>query len=535
MALKDKKIKKKMSAIRAAVYVRYSDRKQDGSFSIEYQTEECERHITNKGYSLVKFYIDKAKSGKKVAGREEFDQMCRDAKAGKIDVIVVFSLSRSFRNVREALNFCHEMQTEHDIYIESVIEPLDMTSPHGKFSSTNLFAMHELQSDITANHVKAGMHIAARQGYYLGGYVPFGYTTYATGEFARGKEKRKYKADEKEAAIVKTMFELYADGFSLTFLQDYCIEHRIYGRKGKIMSKQTIARILHNDFYIGTRRFDIDGYETVVMPNLVPAIIDKGLWARVQDRHAEELSKTAPRKTKRLYELTGKIICAKCNGFYTGEYKRDKRYPTSSAARYVCSTKKAHRMCDAKNIRKDVIDRYVIRCIKQFILDEQAMEAISDHIAKLAGNSPTDLQSQVKAKEKEKAALVKMEKELTLKELKGEISRETYLELKSDFTSQIAELNLELMRLDSASETAITKDAVMAYLNEMLLDIDTAEPELLKNIFDKVVDKIVISDDRVTVHLIVSPLSLPLSEHKSSSGHPHYSLCSEVEIAELKR
>lgn len=526
---------RKKKTIRAGVYVRYSDRKQDGSFSIEYQMEECERHINNKGYALQKFYVDKAKTGKKVAGREEFDQLCRDAKAGKLDVIIVFSLSRSFRNVREALNFCHEMQTEHDIYIESVIEPLDMTSPHGKFSSTNLFAMHELQSDITANHVKAGMHIAARQGYYLGGYVPFGYTTYGTGEFARGKEKRKYKADEKEAKIIKTLFELYSDGFSLTFLQDYCIENRIYGRKGKIMSKQTIARILHNDFYIGTRRFDIDGYEEVVVPKLVPAIIDDGLWAKVQERHAEELSKTAPRKKKRLYELTGKIVCAKCGGFYTGEYKNDKRYPSSSAARYVCGTKKSHRTCDAKNIRKDVIDRYVIRCIKQFILDEQAIEAISEHIAKLAGNNPTDLQSQIKEKEKAKAAIVKMEKELTLKELKGEISRETFLELKSDFTTQIADLNLELMRLGNATETAITKEAVVEYLNEMLLNIDTAEPDILKNIFDKVVDKIVMHDDRVEVSLIVSPLSSPSSEHKTTSGHPHYTLCSEGAREDLNK
>ncbi len=535
MALKDKKIKKKLSAIRAAVYVRYSDRKQDGSFSIEYQVEECERHITNKGYSLQKFYIDKAKTGKKVAGRDEFDQMCRDAKAGKIDVIVVFSLSRSFRNVREALNFCHEMQTEHDIYIESVIEPIDMTSPHGKFSSTNLFAMHELQSDITANHVKAGMHIGARQGYYLGGYVPFGYTTYGTGEFARGKEKRKYKAHEQEAKIVKKFFELYADGFSLTFLQDYCIENRIYGRKGKIMSKQTIARILHNDFYIGTRRFDIDGYETVVVPKIIPAIIDDSLWARVQKRHAEELNKTAPRKTKRLYELTGKIICDKCEGFYTGEYKNDKRYPTSSAARYVCSTKKGHRMCDAKNIRKDVLDKFVIRSIKQHILDEQALESIADHIAKLAGNDPTNLQAEIKSKQKEKAALIKMEKELTLKELRGEISKETFLELKSDFTAQIADLNLELMRLDGATESAITKESVLQYLNDILLNIDTADPAILKNIFDKVVDRIIVADDRVEVHLIVSPLSLPTSEHKDSSGHPHYAVCSESSIDDLKR
>lgn len=520
---------------RAVNYVRYSDRKQDGSFSIEYQVQECERYITNRGYKLVKTYIDKAKTGKKVAGREEFEQMCRDAARNKFEVIVVFSLSRSFRNVREALNFCHEMQEKYNIFIESVIEPLDMTSPHGKFSSTNLFAMHELQSDITANHVKAGMHIAAQQGYFLGGFVPFGYTTYGTGEWARGKEKRKYKIHDPEAEIVKLIFELYAEGFSLTYIQDIMKQRKVYGRRGKIMGTQTIARILRNDFYIGTRRFDIEGYETLVLPNAVPAIIDDKLWATVQARHRRQKS-AAPRKNaKRLYELTGKIFCAKCNAHYSGEYKHDSRYGKYSAARYICSTKKSQRTCDAKNIRKDQLDKFVVQSIRQHILDAAAMDQIAEHIASIAGSSPTDIQAKIKKLTKEKNNLVQMESELTLKELKGEISKETYTNLKGDITSEIAELNLELLQLESASEAAITKESVLEYLQGMLDHIETADPEILKSIFDKVVEKIIIEDDKVTLYLVVAPLSAPTAEHKTTSGHPHYSLCATEQRSVITR
>ena len=512
---------------RSVVYVRYSDRKQDGSFSIEYQVEECARYMATRGYHHTKTYVDKAKSGKKVAGREEFDQMCRDAAKNKFEVIVVFSLSRSFRNVREALNFCHEMQTKHNIFIESVIEPLDMTSPHGKFSSTNLFAMHELQSDITANHVKAGMHIAAQQGYYLGGYVPFGYTTYGTGEWARGKEKRKYKPEETEQEIVKMIFELYAEGFSLTYIQDKMKQRKIKGRKGKIMGSQTIARILRNEFYIGTRRFDIEGYETLILPKSVPAIIDEKLWAVVQARHKRQKDKTKPRKnSKRLYELTGKIFCAKCNAHFSGEFKTDIRNPKYSAARYICSTKKSQRTCDAKNIRKEHLDEFVVSSIRKHILNEQAMDQIATHIAKIAGSSPTEVQAKIKALEKQKNKLVSMETELTRKELLGDISRETYQNLKGEITTEISDINLELLQLESTSETAITKESVLEYLQDMLDNIQMADPEILKSIFDKVVEKIIVEDDKVTLHLIVSPLSPPSSEHNETSGHPHYSLCS---------
>lgn len=183
--------------IRVVIYIRYSSHRQAGSFSVEYQLAECKKHIERSGYELVEVYIDEAKTGKKTAGREAFDSMMFDASLNKFDKIIVFSFSRSFRNTRDALNYNYELQEKYGIVIESVIERIDMTDPHGKFSGTNLFAMHELQSDITAAHVKSGMYFAAQQGYYLGGYVPFGYELYGTSEFSRGKERKVLKSLQK--------------------------------------------------------------------------------------------------------------------------------------------------------------------------------------------------------------------------------------------------------------------------------------------------------------------------------------------------
>lgn len=90
---------------RAVIYIRYSSHKQHGNYSVEYQHDECMEYLERKGYKFIKQYIDEAQSGKKTAGREAFHQMIRDGEAGKFDVIVVFSFSRSFRNTRDALNY----------------------------------------------------------------------------------------------------------------------------------------------------------------------------------------------------------------------------------------------------------------------------------------------------------------------------------------------------------------------------------------------------------------------------------------------
>lgn len=528
--------KKKRGKVRAVIYIRYSSHKQNNSYSVEYQSEECERYINNNGFQLVKAYVDEAKSGKKVAGREAFDAMINDAKRGLFDVIIVFSFSRSFRNTREALNFNFDMREKYNIHIESVIEPIDMTSPHGKFSSTNLFAMHELQSDITAGHVKAGMHIAAQQGYYLGGYVPFGYETYGTGEWSRGKEKRKYRPNAAESEIVKMIYNLYAENFSLNYIQSIMKEKKVYGRKGKIMGTQTLARILKSEFYIGTRIYDIDDYDTLILPNAVPAIIDNDTWARVQMRHKQNKDKTAPRrKSKRLYELTGKIYCEKCGAHYFGTHKNDKRNPDWSASYYTCATKKSIRTCDAKNIRKDKIDRFVIDKIKEHILTPSAIENISEHIAKLAGNNPTDIQRKMKELDKRKTVLLAEEKSLLKKNLAGDISDETFKEMNAENKIEIAEINLELMQLENAAETAITKESVADYLNDILLNIETDDGDILKHIFDKVVDKIIVGENEVAVHLVVSPLSSPSTLDKVSSGQPNVQLSSSIRLKELSK
>lgn len=60
---------------RAVIYIRYSSHKQRESFSIEYQVDECTKFIETNDYELVEVYIDEAKTGKKVAGRDAFDKM----------------------------------------------------------------------------------------------------------------------------------------------------------------------------------------------------------------------------------------------------------------------------------------------------------------------------------------------------------------------------------------------------------------------------------------------------------------------------
>lgn len=522
---------KKKKKQRAVIYIRYSSHKQRESFSIEYQVNECTKFIETNEYELVETYIDEAKTGKKTAGRDAFDRMIFDASQNKFDKIIVFSFSRSFRNTRDALNYNHELYEKHGIVIQSVIEPIDMTNPHGKFSGTQIFSMHELQSDITAAHVRSGMYVAAQHGYYLGGFVPFGYELYGTGEFSRGKERKKYRPNKAEAAIVKEMFDLYADGFSLNFIQTSMKCKGIKGRRGDIIGQQTIARILKNQFYIGTREYSVKGYERLVLENNVPAIIDQETWNKVQCRH--QSNKLAePRKTKRLYSLTGKIHCAKCGGHMFGTYKGDKRSTNWHYAYYHCANKKIKGTCNALNIRKDQIDAYCLEQIKKHILNEESMRAISEQIAAAVGNSFDDMQ---KAQEQ---ALKRKEKILgILKKIKKDVYEEEITEaegkaMEEDYRKELVELEGALTSLKSALVSAVTPETVYLYLQELLSFYESNNDELQKMLFDKLIESIIVYDEKIVVNLIVFPFAT--NGDSKPEGQPYYSLSLETTRKDLK-
>lgn len=520
--------KKKQKAV---IYIRYSSRKQEQSFSIEYQVSECTKFIEMQGYELVETYIDKAKTGKKVAGREAFDSMMLDASRKKFDKIIVFSFSRSFRNTRDALNCNHELLDKYGIMIESVIERIDMSDPHGKFSGTNLFAMHELQSDITAAHVRSGMYFAAQQGYYLGGFAPFGYELYETGEFTRGKERKKYRPNPEEAAIVREMFELYADGFSLNFVQTSMKMKGVKGRRGDVMGQQTIARILKNEFYIGTREYSVKGYEPLKIENCVPPIIDRDLWDRVQARHNGN-KLVQPRRTKRLYSLTGKIICAKCGGHMFGTYKGDKRSSNWHYAYYHCANKKTKGTCNALNVRKDQIDAYCLREIKNHILNEDAMRAISVQIANAAGDSTDEMQKKREKAERRKEKILGILKKIKKDVYEDEITEEEGDALSAEYRAELAELEKALISLKSALEGSITPELVYSYLSELLTLHGSENDEIQKMLFDKLIEKIEVHDDRIEVHLVVFPFarvgdSIP-------QGQPKYAQSLIVDRVALK-
>ena len=510
--------------LRIGIYGRYSDSNQDDGFSIEYQLSECTDYMNKHGMELHKTYIDQAVTGTKVAGRDAFHELVHDVKNGLIDVIVVYKFSRIFRNAYESHKY-RKLFNKHGVKLVSVTQQVDDETSSGQLMIGVMANIDEYQSAVISDHVKSAMREMVSEGFFAGGTVPYGYKLETV---QHGKKTRKrYVPDEFEREVVNKLYELYADNYSLKYLQDYTKSIGAAARSGKPFSIQTIARIVRNDFYIGVLRYNAQGHEPIVVYDIIPPIIDKVLWDRVQHRHNGQ-KHIRPRKRKDLYSLTGKIVCGKCGAHFFGirsaSTQRGKYYDYKY---YVCSESKTYRTCSCKRVRKDFLEKVVLDEIKKYILNEKAIYQIANEIIIKLGENPDGQKNKLKEFKKELTTVKSQISELLdLKSLK--LVDNVYLvEHMKPLQERAKELEVQIYAIEQQTKMTITHAMIVDYLNKMMDISDTTDDEVSQTIFNNFVEKIVIDNEEIKIHLFVSPF-VDKFEYKVSQGQPSVTICSKI-------
>ncbi len=147
--------------MRAAIYARVSTFDQEP----ENQLAEVRRYVNARGWSAVE-HVDRGISGAKDR-RPALDEMLRDARRRRFDVVVVWRLDRLGRNLRHLVVLLEELQALGVAFV-SLNEGIDATTPAGKLQMHILGAIAEFERARMAERVKAGLQRARAQGKRLG-------------------------------------------------------------------------------------------------------------------------------------------------------------------------------------------------------------------------------------------------------------------------------------------------------------------------------------------------------------------------------
>ena len=146
---------------RAALYMRVSSLDQRP----ETQLYDLRQMGSQRGYEIVHEYTDRISGAK--ARRPGLDELMRDARRGRFDVLLVWASDRIARSVKHFLEVLDELN-RLNIEFVSFREQIDTGGPLGRAIVVIIGAIAELERNLIIERVRAGMRRARLEGRHIG-------------------------------------------------------------------------------------------------------------------------------------------------------------------------------------------------------------------------------------------------------------------------------------------------------------------------------------------------------------------------------
>jgi len=150
------------STLRVALYARVSTTDQ----STDSQLLDLRRYVSERSWQSYKEYVDEGISGTKDS-RPALNELMNDAKKRKFDVVLVWRFDRFARSTKHLILALEEFKNLGIDFV-SYQENIDTSSPLGSAIFTIISAVAQLERDIIAERVKAGLRRARENGKKLG-------------------------------------------------------------------------------------------------------------------------------------------------------------------------------------------------------------------------------------------------------------------------------------------------------------------------------------------------------------------------------
>ena len=428
-------------------YARVSTENDEQEDSYERQREHFEEKImANPKWEYVPGYADWGVTGTKAEARKNFMRMIEDCRAGKINRILVKSISRFARNTVDTLMYIRELR-EMGISVFFETQNIDTMSASGDVLITILAAMAEQESRTMSTNIKWAYQKRFKDGQVLINPATLGYK----------KDGDEYEIVEEEAEIIRMVFRNYLAGDSVRQIADALNAEGYMTRKGNGFKPNSILNILANEKYTGnailgkTFKPDVLSKHRVknegqapsyYVENSHPAIISQELFDMVQAekerrKNLRSTAKTGRGKYSRKYVLSGLLVCTNCGA----KFRRNGRTVASGEfiPTWVCIThQKDHQACRMRPLKeKDIYAAYE-RAVKRLLGEtDDLMEIVKQAtLESMNIEKPEDI-------EEIRSALMQARKavlDLFKAKRDGDVSMEEYEAKYAEYSQQIAEL-----------------------------------------------------------------------------------------------
>lgn len=423
--------------------------------------------------TVINEYCDRAISGK-TDNRPSFQKLIKDSEKGQFEAVIMYTLDRFARNRYDSAIYKAKLK-KNGVRVFYAKQPMPDT-PEGIILESVLEGYAEYYSENLSRSIKRGLKENGLQCIATGGAgLPLGYTI---------GEDRKYKVEPVGAKIVQEIFQMYADGMSITQIINYCNEKGYKTSRGNVFNKNSFRTLLKNEKYIGTYKF-----MDIVVPNGMPAIIDKTLFDKVQAMLSHNAKVRARTKAKEDYLLTTKLFCGNCGSTMVGESGTSKSGKVHHY--YKCINRKLNHQCTKKVEKKEWLEEVVVRFTVEHVLTDENIEKIATRAMEVFEKESADttyltgLQDQLKEiKKKIKNIMTAIEQGIitsTTKERLEELESE-----KNHIEGQIAK--------EKIKKPLLTKERIMFWLLSFKKG-DVTDREYQRRVVDTLVNSVYVYDD----------------------------------------
>ena len=229
--------------LRVAAYARVSSSSEDQLNSYRVQNQYYSELISsNPDWEMVDIYADEGITGTSVEKREDFQRMMQDCRKGKIDRILVKSISRFARNTKDCLAAVRELK-ELGVSVQFEEQGIDTSKVSSEMVTAIMASLAQKGSESISSNVRWGVQKRMLDGTFISSSVPYGY------EMFHGQ----LRILPSEAQFVKWIFQAYLSGLNAQSIAEQM--NQAYALLGIENTRKwhntTILYILSNERYIG--------------------------------------------------------------------------------------------------------------------------------------------------------------------------------------------------------------------------------------------------------------------------------------------
>jgi len=346
---------------RVAAYARVSMEKEAMLHSLAAQVGYYSDLIRkNSEWEYAGVYADEGLTGTK-ENRPQFQRLLVDCRAGKIDMVLVKSISRFARNTVTLLETVRELKALGiDVCFEE--QHIHTISGDGELMLTILASFAQEESRSVSENCKWRIRRQFADG------IPTGQTIY-------GFDVRNgiYAVKGEEAEVVRSIYDMYLTGMGRLKITRALNDKGIPSPDGGEWVPSVVSDILRNEKYVGDlmlQKYYVNNHiEKKTLPNrgelpqyLVKndheGIVDRDTFLMVQIEMARRKEKYGRKRIRTVVTtegLTGKIFCGQCGKGYNRKITRAGT-PYAKPV-WICRTfnLKGKAFCASRQIPEDIL------------------------------------------------------------------------------------------------------------------------------------------------------------------------------------